>query len=146
MWPELHEMRMSAFEEERKRQEIDEDGHNADRKQGKKKDNCWREPREMTQEIACAEEVEALSRELGIEMVKEDGRHAQFVHTVDLVQRKTREQLDKLVRSKTELETKLGQLSCIAERLPAPELVKKELVHLTAERHRHIYIKSKYYI
>ena len=49
-----------------------------------------------------------MTQDLCIDLVKDDGRHYQFLHTVDQGIEKTRIQIESLRLPKLRLETKLG--------------------------------------
>lgn len=68
--------------------------------------------------------------------MKDDGRHFQFLHTLDQHMSKLRDQIEALRLPKIEFETKLGLLFQTVESLPDPEIVKKELEEITEECRR----------
>ena len=108
-WPKLTEMRKSAFEDDPAMRDADD-----------------------VERVA----PEILGQELGIDLVKDDGRHYQFLQTLDEVLKKTRADIDALRLPKVELETKLGLLHNTVAALPDPEAVKAELEELSEERKR----------
>jgi hypothetical protein len=79
---------------------------------------------------------EILGQDLGIDLVKDDGRHYQFLHTLDQFLQKIRTDIEALRLPKIELETKLGLLYNTVAALPELEVVKAELEELTEERKR----------
>jgi hypothetical protein len=79
---------------------------------------------------------EILGHDLGIDLVKDDGRHYQFLHTLDQFLQKIRTDIEALRLPKIELETKLGLLYNTVTALPDLEVVKAELEELTEERKR----------
>jgi hypothetical protein len=79
---------------------------------------------------------EILGQDLGIDLVKDDGRHYQFLHTLDQFLQKIRADIEALRLPKIGLETKLGLLYNTVAALPDVEVVKAELQDLTEERKR----------
>ena len=112
-WPDMALLQQSAFHE------VSEHWHGSSQYQ-------YVENKQSDQET--------IASDLGIDLTKEDGRHAQFLDTLDQAIEETEKDLEELRRPKIELETKLGLLHRTVQSLPDPKRLELELEELERER------------